>query len=67
MKLIELKQYFSKLNLTLWNNTKIDNWVIEIADKFVNGHISTLEANTGNAEYVPYYNRLIKFYNLTKS
>ena len=37
------------------------------AEKFVQNHISFLEANAGNITYLCYYDRLLKFYQKTQN
>ena len=37
------------------------------AKKFVQNHISFLEANAGNITYICYYERLMEFYNKTQN
>ena len=36
-------------------------------DKFVKSHISALKANSGNRTFLPFYDRLIKFYKIIKN
>lgn len=35
-------------------------------EAFVDSHLSFLENNSGNRAYMPYYNRLVKLYELWK-
>lgn len=35
-------------------------------EKFVQSHISYLDNNSGNPAYLPYYQRLVKYYELIK-
>jgi len=65
MKLHELESYFKTIDLKKWNNTNLDCGTIINATTFVNSAISTLKANSGKITFLPYYDRLYKFYNLT--
>lgn len=67
MSLQELKKEFLKLDLSKYNNTHISNGTIIYAKKFVETSIFFLESNTGNANYKPYYDRLLEFYNKIKT
>jgi len=66
MKLHELESYFKTIDLKKWNNTNLDCGTIINATTFVNSAISTLKANSGKITFLPYYDRLYKFYNLTQ-
>lgn len=34
--------------------------------KFIETHLAALRANSGNARFMPYYKRLMKFYNIVR-
>lgn len=65
MKFKVLKNKLQKLDLTEYNNFKLDYITIINARAFVETHISYLEANTGNKTFMPYYNRILEFYHKT--
>ena len=46
---------------------QLDSGTILDAEKFVQNHISFLEANTGNMTFLCYYDRLLEFYNKTQN
>ena len=66
MKLHELKDKLSQLNLKDYDGMHLKGGTILDAEKFVHNHISFLEANTGNSTFLLYYNRLLEFYQKTK-
>lgn len=45
----------------------LDSGTILDTEKFVQNHISFLEANAGNITYICYYNRLLEFYQKTQN
>ena len=67
MKLHELKDKLSQLNLKDYDGMHLDSGTILDAEKFVQNHISFLEANAGNITYLCYYDRLLKFYQKTQN
>ena len=67
MKLHELKDKLSQLNLKDYDGMQLDSGTILDAEKFVQNHISFLKANTGNITYICYYDRLLEFYNKTQN
>ena len=67
MKLHELKEKLSQLNLKDYDGMHLDSGTILDAEKFVQNHISFLEANAGNITYLCYYDRLLKFYQKTQN
>jgi hypothetical protein len=59
----EMKAYFNSVDLP--ERIELDGSTIIINTRnFVNRHISMLERNTGNKTFFPYYERLVRFYNL---
>lgn len=63
MNIVELKERLLQIDLYEFDNFKLDNaTTIVNAKRFVDSHIIILEANRGNRTFVPYYNRLLKFY-----
>ena len=67
MKLHELKDKLSQLNLKDYDGMQLDSGTILDAEKFVQNHISFLEANTRNITYICYYDRLLEFYRKTQN
>ena len=67
MKLHELKEKLSQLNLKDYDGMHLDSGTILDAEKFVQNHISFLEANAGNMTFLCYYDRLLKFYQKTQN
>ena len=67
MKLHELKEKLSQLNLKEYDGMHLGSGTILNAEKFVQNHISFLEANAGNITYLCYYHRLLEFYNKTQN
>ena len=59
-----LKEKLSKLDLK--NNVQIGIGVVYEGRKFVNSHIKTLEKNKGNRTYLPYWHRLVEYYEAIK-
>lgn len=62
----KLEEYFNNFNHTsaliqLGHGETIIN-----SNIFVESHILRLKKNTGNRAFLPYYNRLTKFYKLCK-
>jgi len=67
VKLHELKEKLNNLELKQYDGMQLDSGTILDAEKFVQNHISFLEANTGNITYICYYDRLLEFYNKTQN
>ena len=67
MKLHELKKKLNDLELKNYDGMQLDSGTILDAEKFVQNHISFLEANTGNITYICYYDRLLEFYRKTQN
>ena len=67
MKLHELKENLNKLNLKEYNGMHLRCGTILDAEKFVQNHISFLEANAGNITFLCYYDRLMEFYQKTQN
>jgi len=67
VKLHELKDKLSQLNLKDYDGMQLDSGTILDAEKFVQNHISFLEANTRNITYICYYDRLLEFYRKTQN
>ena len=67
MKLHELKEKLSQLNLKDYDGMHLRGGTVLNAEKFVQNHISFLEANASNITYLCYYDRLLEFYNKTQN
>ena len=68
MNLTELENAFSKIDLSKYDNTRLDKCTVILdAKKFVDTNISTLKNGSKNRAYLPYWNRLINFYNIIKN
>ena len=67
MKLHELKEKLNDLELKQYDGLQLDSGTILDAEKFVQNHISFLEANAGNITFLCYYDRLLEFYQKTQS
>jgi len=67
VKLHELKEKLNDLELKQYDGMQLDSGTILDAKKFVQNHISFLEANTRNITYICYYDRLLEFYNKTQN
>ena len=68
MTLQELESEFSKIDLPKFDNTRLDKCTVILdANMFVDTSISTLKNGTKNRAYLPYYDRLLNFYNLIKN
>ena len=67
MKLHELKEKLSQLNLKEYDGMRLGNGTILDAKKFVQNHISFLESNPNNSTFLLYYHRLFEFYQNTKN
>jgi len=66
VKLHELKEKLSQLNLKEYDGMRLGNGTILDAKKFVQNHISFLESNPNNSTFLLYYHRLFEFYQKTK-
>lgn len=63
--LAEIKKYLSENEVP--TQLKLDDCTfISDSKTFIDNHISTLERNTGNPTFKPYYDRLCDFYNKVK-
>lgn len=68
MTLQELESEFAKIDLSKFDNTRLDKCTVILdANKFVEINISTLKNNSKNRTYFAYYNRLLNFYNMIKN
>jgi hypothetical protein len=65
MKIDELEKALHKL--VLRRLLLSEGQYINDPKKFVNGHLETLKFNSGNKHYMPYYDRLLKYYHLIKN
>lgn len=65
MSVNDLEREFKKLSLP---KTLVFNQCTTIIDveKFIDVHITTLKANSGNKRFLPYYDRLLKVYLMIK-
>lgn len=68
MNLQELETAFSKIDLSKFDGTRLDKCTLILdAKKFVEVNLLTLKNGSKNRAYLPYWNRLINFYNLIKN
>lgn len=67
MKLHELKEKLNDLELKQYDGMHLGSGTILNAEKFVQNHISFLEANASNITYLCYYDRLLEFYQKTQN
>lgn len=68
MNLQELETAFSQIDLSKFNNTRLDKCTLILdANKFVEVNLLTLKNGSKNRAYLPYWNRLINFYNIIKN
>jgi len=58
MKLDEIEAYLKDAELPEYIQLSNAERVTDVR-KFVNSHIGTLRANSGNRTFLPYYNRLL--------
>jgi hypothetical protein len=64
MDLDALKKYFSDEN-NIKNDVIINKGETVVDGKyFIEASFATLKNNSGNKRFIPYYNRLVKYYNL---
>ena len=66
MKLSELKSHFEKANLPE-SFVLSESETIHDVKLFVTSHTEVLEANKGNKRFLPYYERLFRFYQKQKT
>lgn len=68
MTLPEIKAFYTPEMMVKLNGVQIDVCT-KICDgqKFVETHIETLEANSGNKKYLHFYERLLKSVNMIKN
>lgn len=65
MNLQELEQELNSMELPESIQIAPAEFVFDV-DLFIDGHVKTLKANSGNKNFMPYYNRLLKLYNLCR-
>ena len=58
MKLEQIEAYLNSVTLPEYITVKDGEKIMDVR-KFVDSHISTLRANSGNRTFLPYYNRLL--------
>ena len=63
----KLQEHFDNIDLKLFDNTKIKGATIENAQKFVENHVNFIRSNSGIVTFLGYWDRLIEFYNITKT
>lgn len=64
INLSEIKEFFdSRPNLEPYRS---GCELIEDPKRFVESHIAYLETNSGKPGYLPYYNRLLNYYNYVR-
>jgi len=62
----ELKEYFSDKN-NIKDNVNITDWeTVGNGKFFIESTIATLNKNSGNKFFIPYYTRLVLYYNAVK-
>lgn len=66
MKLEQLEKELSKFEIPDKLIVKKDLNIIDCT-KFLDSHLTILKANSGNKRFIPYYNRLILFYEKLKN
>lgn len=66
MKLEQLEKELSKFEIPDKLIVKKDFNIID-CKKFLDSHLTILKANSGNKRFIPYYNRLILFYEKLKN
>ena len=68
MTLAELETASTQINLSKYDNTRLDKCTVILnAKKFVEVNLLTLKNGSKNRAYLPYWNRLINFYNIIKN
>jgi hypothetical protein len=67
VKLHELKNKLNDLELKQYDGMHLRGGTVLDAKKFVENHLSFLEANAGNITFLCYYDRLLEFYNKTQN
>ena len=66
MRLDQLEMELKKIEIPKSIKIKSDLNIID-CQKFVDSHLTILKANSGNKCFIPYYNRLILFYEKIKN
>jgi len=66
MRLDQLEMELKKIEIPKSIKIKSDLNIID-CQKFIDSHLTILKANSGNKRFIPYYNRLILFYEKTKN
>lgn len=61
----QIKEFFDSASDLPVYKTGCD--LISDPKRFVESHIAYLETNTGKPGYLPYYNRLLNYYNYVRS
>lgn len=61
----EIKDYLSNNEVPTQLELNEHTYITD-SKKFIESHIATLERNTGNRTFLPYYERLCDFYNQVK-
>jgi hypothetical protein len=58
MKLEQIEDYLNSVKLPEYITVKQGEKIVDVRG-FVDSHIATLKANSGNRTFLPYYNRLL--------
>ncbi len=66
IKVETVEKYFKKFDHPAEPILLQDGQTIVDSQLFVESHIATLKKNSGKIRFLPYYNRLIKYYKLCK-
>jgi hypothetical protein len=66
MRLDQLEMELKKIEIPKSIKIKSDLNIID-CKKFIDSHLTILKANSGNKRFIPYYNRLILFYEKIKN
>jgi hypothetical protein len=66
MRLDQLEMELKKIEIPKSIKIKSDLNIID-CQKFIDSHLTILKANSGNKRFIPYYNRLILFYEKIKN
>jgi hypothetical protein len=61
----EIKDYLENVEVPTQLKLNEHTYITD-TKKFIDSHISTLERNTGNRPFLPYYERLCDFYKKIK-
>ena len=63
----EIEQHFNNYDFTKAKTIRIDKASkVTGLKQMVNNHVSILKANSGNREYMPYYEKLFKLYLISR-